>query len=196
MWYIKSYISNTYISLPCFFASVILVIFFFFFWCWSKKAISSKMFFFSSESNPSTFYFKEISIKSPFIPSFPSKNYKEMSLIVCTSTVLDTDWHWDPFAFPNFSFLFYSSPFLFLFTTNTISQSALCRFWSFPTFLKDEPFLAEVGSKFFHSSLVREESLTQLFYWLDSVPILWEVVSAFSEEILLTTRLTDKAHSG
>ena len=147
--------------------------FFFFFFDARVRRLFLPNFFSPSESNPSTFYFKEISIKSPFIPSFPSKNYKEMSLIVCTSTVLETDWHWDPFAFPSFSFLFYSSPFFFFFATNTISQSALCHFWSFPTFLKDESFLAEVGSKFFHSSLVREESLTQLFYWLDSVPILW-----------------------
>ena len=102
MWYIKSYISNTYISLPCFFCFCDSGHFFFFFLMLESEGYFFQMFFFSSESNPRTFYFKEISIKSPFIPSFPSKNYKEMSLIVCTSTVLDTDWHWDPFAFPNF----------------------------------------------------------------------------------------------
>ena len=135
MWYIKSYIPNIYVSSVHFLlpwpGHLFLML-------ESEGSFFQNVFFFSSESNRSTFYFKEISIKSPFLSSFPSKNYKEMSLIFCTSTVLETDWGWDPFAFPNF-FLFYSSSFL-----------VLCPFWSFPTFLKDGPFLADVGPEFFH----------------------------------------------
>ena len=89
-----------------------------------------------------------------------------MSLIFCTSTVLETDWGWDPFAFPNFSFLFYSSSFFFFFITNTTSQSVLCPFWAFPTFLKDGTFLAGVGSKFFHL-ITGERGSLWLNYFID-----------------------------
>lgn len=104
--YIKSYISN--IFLPCIFASVT--------WSLVFDAGVRRLFlpkcFFSSESNWSTFYFKEISIKSPFSSSFPSKNYKEMSLIFCLSnTVLETWLRLRSLCFSQF-LPFYSSSFL------------------------------------------------------------------------------------
>ena len=125
--------------LHAFFASVTLVTFF---WCWSQKAFSSEIFyFFPSESNQSTFYFKEISIKFSFLSSFPSKNYKEMSLIFCTSTVLETDWGWDPFAFPNFSSFFIhlpsfsSSLLISLASLSSVPSGLLQLFWKMDLFL-------------------------------------------------------------
>lgn len=90
---------------------------------------------------------KSASSPSSSSSSFPSKNCIEISLIFCTSSVLETNWAWDPFAFPNFFFIHLL---FFFFMINAINQSLLCPFWSFPTFLKDEHFLIEVSSKFFH----------------------------------------------